>query len=303
VPTVFTRSGGDLAWLHYRHRISRPPVWQGNELVDDFRVLKVDGFKPGMFPPSLITNFLGYNAGLERNRAGIVNQPRGANGDYWVGDLMLECTAKVSGPGDEIVLELSKGLNRFRARFAEGKVTLSRTGPGGKELATRPTPIAAGGTYALRFANFDCRLRVWVNEKAIDFGTEADYAPLDLDRHEPFSALLGGVISPDADGSTLVNDIMAPAGIGAKGSVEVSKIVLWKDTFFTPADGRPATEVDTFYVQPHHYLCLGDNSGFSSDGRTWGLVPERLMLGKAVFIFYPAPPFVRLSHNRAGFIR
>ena len=58
---------------------------------------------------------------------------------------------------------------------------------------------------------------------------------------------------------------------------------------------RPATDVDTFYVQPGHYLCLGDNSGQSSDGRSWGLVPERLMLGKAVFVFFPI--------NRVGFIK
>lgn len=307
MPTVFTRSGGDVAWLRYRHRISGPPTWQGNVLVDDW-VLAQDGWKPGLFPPSLITNFIGYNAGLERTRAGAVDQPRGGNGEYWVGDLMLECTAKVGGPADEVVLELSKGLNRFRARFVDGKVSLVRTGPDGRELASRPTTITAAGTYALRFANIDCRLRVWVDGKPIDFGTDADYAPLHPDRHEPFAAVLGGVIAPDAEGSTVANDVMAPASIGAKGAVEVSKVVVWKDTFFTPSGSvsqlRSATEVDTFYVQPGHYLCLGDNSGFSSDGRTWGLVPERLMLGKAVFVF---APFLdvnwRPKFDRVGFIR
>ena len=75
-------------------------------------------------------------------------------------------------------------------------------------------------------------------------------------------------------GFTLTNDILAPAGVGAKGSVEVSKLLLWNDTFFTPADGGPADSVDTFHVQPGHYLCLGDNSGQSSDSRKWGLVPD-----------------------------
>ena len=49
------------------------------------------------------------------------------------------------------------------------------------------------------------------------------------------------------------------------------------------------------YVQPGHYLCLGDNSTHSSDGRDWGLVPERLMLGRALMVYYPL--------NRAGPIR
>ena len=43
------------------------------------------------------------------------------------------------------------------------------------------------------------------------------------------------------------------------------------------------------------YLCLGDNSAQSSDSRKWGTVPDRLMLGKAVFVFWPA--------NRIGFIK
>lgn len=73
---------------------------------------------------------------------------------------------------------------------------------------------------------------------------------------------------------------------------------LWNDTFFTPADNRSYENsedpVDTFYVQPGHYLVLGDNSGQSSDSRKWGLVPDRLMLGKAIFVFFPL--------NRIGFI-
>ncbi len=84
-----------------------------------------------------------------------------------------------------------------------------------------------------------------------------------------------------------MNDVLAPASIGAKGAVEVSRVRLWQDTFFTPTGDTPVEGVDTFYVQPGHYFCLGDNSGQSSDSRVWGLVPERLMLGRAVFIFFP----------------
>jgi signal peptidase I len=54
-------------------------------------------------------------------------------------------------------------------------------------------------------------------------------------------------------------------------------------------------EYKTLYVQPGHYLCLGDNSQASSDSRDWGLVPERLMLGRALLVYYP--------FHRAGAIR
>ena len=53
----------------------------------------------------------------------------------------------------------------------------------------------------------------------------------------------------------------------------------------------------TLYVQPGHYLCLGDNSPHSSDGRAWGLVPERLMLGRALVVYYPFWP---LGEQRIG---
>ena len=43
----------------------------------------------------------------------------------------------------------------------------------------------------------------------------------------------------------------------------------------------------TLYVQPDHFLGLGDNSPESSDSRSWGLVPKRLLLGKAVLVYYP----------------
>jgi signal peptidase I len=59
-------------------------------------------------------------------------------------------------------------------------------------------------------------------------------------------------------------------------------------------------------VQPGHYLCLGDNSPESSDSRQWGAVPERLMLGRALAVYYPFYfPFPPLSTpvNRVGTIR
>jgi signal peptidase I len=59
--------------------------------------------------------------------------------------------------------------------------------------------------------------------------------------------------------------------------------------------GGSHERADLYYVQPGHYFCMGDNSAHSSDSRSWGAVPERLMLGKAVFVFWP--------RTRIGFIR
>lgn len=45
--------------------------------------------------------------------------------------------------------------------------------------------------------------------------------------------------------------------------------------------GRPLT------VPPDSFLALGDNSGNSEDGRYWGFVPAREVIGRPLFIYYP----------------
>ena len=40
-------------------------------------------------------------------------------------------------------------------------------------------------------------------------------------------------------------------------------------------------------VPPDSYFVLGDNSAASLDSRFWGFVPKRLMIGKAMVIFWP----------------
>ena len=110
--------------------------------------------------------------------------------------------------------------------------------------------------------------------------------------------------------------------------VRVAHLKLWRDTYYTvdshraeflreavPGDPKlddPDTWAPlrnppllTMYVQPDHFLCLGDNSTHSADSRTWGLVPRRLLLGRALSVYYPFYfPFWPLQSqvNRVGLI-
>ncbi len=115
------------------------------------------------------------------------------------------------------------------------------------------------------------------------------------------------------------NDL-EPASLGARNaSLEIADLELWRDTYYsgsasvespipdrfdpdaTGANGgklfEPYRKVNptTFFIQKAHYFCLGDNSPSSEDGRSWGTVPERLMLGRALMIYWPI--------TRIGFIR
>ncbi|MCS7160002.1 MAG: S26 family signal peptidase [Gemmatales bacterium] len=51
---------------------------------------------------------------------------------------------------------------------------------------------------------------------------------------------------------------------------------------------------------PDEYFVLGDNSTSSQDSRAWGQVPERLLMGKAVVVYFPFRPF---GSPRLGLIR
>lgn len=43
----------------------------------------------------------------------------------------------------------------------------------------------------------------------------------------------------------------------------------------------------TMSVPPRSFLALGDNSANSADGRYWGFVPEKDVIGRPLFIYYP----------------
>ncbi|HEX4611726.1 MAG TPA: S26 family signal peptidase, partial [Urbifossiella sp.] len=285
-PRAFAHAADTLDFVRYQHLVwkldanKRPAdYWRWTDL-------------PAQPAPGPIDNYLAYNDGTDRDPVtGFESERRTsrgiANDTHWVGDLILECEADF-GPGAEVVLELSRGQNRFQARFAGGEVEVLSTGPGGKSFGKRPTRVTGPGKHRLRFANVDARLWVWADGRRVDFGTDADYLP-------------AGTVPPGKEGDegwTEENDVAAPASIGAKGAVTLRAIKLSRDIYYTRFGGDNS-RADLYYVQPGHYLCLGDNSAHSSDSRSWGLVPERLMLGKAVFVFWPAWP----SPSRVGFIK
>jgi signal peptidase I len=77
------------------------------------------------------------------------------------------------------------------------------------ELASRKTELCKPGSYKIRFANFDERLTLWVDD-TLPFGDGVAYD------------------SPQAKGPTPHD--LEPAGVGAKGAaLQVRRLKLWRD--------------------------------------------------------------------------
>jgi signal peptidase I len=299
-PKAFKHDGGE-GRLTYLHRVPGPPLeipphtqFDRAATVSD-RERLASGYQEGLFSPAPITNFLGYNSAESAGR------PTRDNGQFPVLDLMLEATATLQD-GATVALEVGKGTRRFRATFDGREVRIDILGPAGRELARAPAVLKSGKAHDLRLANFDAQVRVWVDGTLVELPGDGTYTPWESGGFDTAAGgVLGGVFSPAPWGGTVQNDLSGPAAVVVTGGVEVTGLRLFADTFFTPAgtqrgqDADPEDPIDTYYVQPGHYFCLGDNSGQSLDGRVWGLVPERLMLGKAEFVFWP--------RHRVGFIK
>ena len=241
--------------------------------------------------PYLISDHIGYNNGESTSLP--FRDNLGQDMQHWVSDLLVECTVEIASPDNEVILELNKGANRCQATFVKGECRLVRYFSEGTketriEMGSHGTKMTKPGKYSLRLANVDSRLTVWVDGKAIPFGREqSDYpSPPPSKKFEPTE-----------------NDRMQPARVGARGDVKVTKVSLWRDLQYNcawyqkpsrrkPLDPLPneiqdCDHVQTYYVQPGHYLMFGDNSNSSADSRSWGLVPKRLLLGRAVVVYWP----------------
>jgi signal peptidase I len=304
------------ALILYNHLLPKPGLW---ERLDEDPELIVTAEQT---PAQLITDFYAYNTSEQYQTS-----PRydtDVFGNHWVGDLAIECSLEVKGAQGEAILQLVEGGQVFECRIdvASGKAQFSLPGTDADKMEAQ-TAVRGPGTYRLRFANVDDQLLLWVNGKSVAF--DGRYGPL-------------GNLVPNRDD-------LAPARLGSNGvAVAFDHLRILRDVYYiavnttNTGDFGHLTDFDdptkwkalatepavSFPLAADQFLVLGDNSPRSQDSRLWRnydeegrpehYVKRELLIGKAVYIYWPHPlPFPGLPDTwwfpflpnipRMGFVR
>lgn len=261
----------ERAWLRYQHLLPTAAIWNA-----------VQNNRPFAPPqPSLIQDYYAYNAG--RFSGGVGPRDRAE----WVGDLALTFDLDVKSSQGTVVLELIKGGRQFRCTIdlGTGQAKLSIDGLA-SYAPTAQTSIKGAGSYEVSFANVDQQMLLWVDGDVVSFDVPTTYSGLQNDKP---------VTAPPAPGSEIATDL-SPAGIAAEGgaAIKVSHLRIDRDVFYVSQSppGAPQhqqmNDVESaIKLGDREYFMLGDNSPQSKDSRYWHSVDRSLLIGKALFIYWP----------------
>jgi signal peptidase I len=199
-------------------------------------------------------------------QAGSAGSPQAGSAGASLGKYGITYTGKVDFSGEMSITRLAD---------TNEQVLIQRTIPS----------LPTGKTTLLRFINVDHRLTLeFGDEKLIyDMGQGSDGAGPRKTKIEPTASIFGS------------------------GKLSISHLALFRDIHYTSSNpntnsnGR-ASEGNPLTLEADQFFVLGDNSPCSEDGRWWarpgkgnngrtyaeGVVPREYLVGKALFVYWPA---------------
>ncbi len=245
---------------------------------------------------------------------------------YPVSDLRLAFAIKPSAEGQAVAVRLLARRHEFQASIVGQDATLRMrpAPPTGSPAAEEtpwvtlgsgklPAPLKPGEFTTVEFWHADQALQLWVNEKLI-CSNGYDWTP--AQRFEfATGKSVDSIVSASAPGAP--SELADPRTVQSPriaiefgpGPVALTRLLLSRDLHYQAAS---ANQSMAFGADPRRmptlnnnqfFLC-GDNSPASLDGRLWtsvdrwvsdqvdptiGVVNRDLLVGKAFFVYFPAP--------------
>lgn len=234
-----------------------------------------------------------------RESNGNVNPPPGSDSSN-VSDVKVDFYVKrFAGEGPLKVL-LTKRDTAFVAELTPttAAIWMQQAGGAWKQVGGRVSINLGATPTRVTFQNVDYRAALSIDGKEIIATTPADYAPD-----------IAALIAADAKGEIHPKpDIRI---VAERQTSEITHLALWRDDYYTDHQGGGLVPRANAYYFPSNvvtlgqkeYFPLGDNSPISGDARVWGnvvnqpnenlyaragVVPERFLLGRAFFVYWPA---------------
>lgn len=222
-------------------------------------------------------------------------------------DMRLAATIEPTDRAEGAKLEMATAYLLIRGVFtADGEAWIEtapaqQQGSPNIQWTRRTEPVAAsipaGAATRVELWHVDQAVSLWVDNRKI---AKWDYTLADVGR-----TVEGASKTPLFTTNPMVR-------VDVDGPAKVHGVDLDRDLYYTHRTEPTAlaTEVPVD-IEKDRFFCLGDNSPESKDGRLWtevdpwlehqtgvprGFVPRDMMIGRAFFVYYPAPrPLTRLG--------
>jgi len=223
-------------------------------------------------------------------------------------DIRLAVAVKAQDDGLSVTLQTMARIDDtatavpvpIRAKIdAKGQLTIKTKGDRELIKPVELGPLMGGQTYELEMWFVDQHLMFWFNGKVVA-QKKYDIDMKNLLAREPLRQQDYPKVSIELDG----------------GIANLYRVQLDRDLYYTPVtsgsymSGRATIDGGPVKLHKNQFFCLGDNSPHSHDGRFWeqreewaadravridheelrpGIVPRYLMMGRAFFVYWPAP--------------
>lgn len=235
----------------------------------------------------------------------------------------LALTATITSRRHQFQAGIEGGKATLRMRPTAEGVAVGATGSTDQWTTLGDAALPSGSFAAGVFTDFelwhaDQRLEIRVNGETLvshEYDWNAEQRVLYVTGPENPNSTLGvarlgsPLVYEDGKIGTAAAKLPAVEWTFSGSPVTLARVGLDKDVYYEPAarNGQPfrgTTDARPASLAADQFFCCGDNSSNSFDGRMWGdpnawlaaeiddtagIVHRKMMLGKAFFVYFPAP--------------